>query len=460
MAGLFDYQSPENMRAARLQPLLVSAAQMGSQPLLSQLVSQMSNAGANIGATGAGMLGMQLPEELAQQRVKDIMQGVDLTSAEGLTGAAKQFADMGETKYAQELMSQANKIDDRALAIKKLNFDMQPKADKPSDIQTLLTERENFPLGSKERAFFDKKLAVLTQDTTTGKAPTTRKFEKGSESVYQEWDSAAGVWKELGRAPRSVGGQEPDSVQNLKFQAKRIGCDLSDPACYEQAREQVIMLKRADTPAGQIQVANVKLMNEGLVTARGLAERVGKIDKAFETLSGKDGKPLVGTFSDMRTASAKFGELFGISNNKAVQATEALKSNNMALAGELLASGMFGAGTGISDRDMETALQMAGADMALSYDGMVRILQNLREQAIGKLNTYNKDINNTSNDLIDATGYNRDRFVVPVPKPYVNVPAAAGIPGQGGGQSIPIYANKGKQRIVSTDGGQTWKEVR
>jgi hypothetical protein len=48
MAGLFDYQSPENMRAARLQPLLVSGAQMGQQPLLSQLVSQMSNAGANI----------------------------------------------------------------------------------------------------------------------------------------------------------------------------------------------------------------------------------------------------------------------------------------------------------------------------------------------------------------------------------------------------------------------------
>ena len=110
MAGLFDYQSPENMRAARLQPLLVSGAQMGQQPLLSQLVSQMSNAGANIGATGAGMLGMQLPEELAQQRVKDIMQGVDLNSPEGLMGAAKKLSDMGETKGAQALIEQSNKV--------------------------------------------------------------------------------------------------------------------------------------------------------------------------------------------------------------------------------------------------------------------------------------------------------------------------------------------------------------
>jgi hypothetical protein len=90
MAGLFDYQSPENMRAARLQPLLVSGAQMGQQPLLSQLVSQMSNAGANIGATGAGMLGLQLPEEARQQQVQSIMQGVDLSSPEGLMEASKK----------------------------------------------------------------------------------------------------------------------------------------------------------------------------------------------------------------------------------------------------------------------------------------------------------------------------------------------------------------------------------
>ena len=112
MAGLFDYQSPENMRAARLQPLLVSGAQMGQQPLLSQLVSQMSNAGANLGAAGAGMLGLQLPEEAAQQRVKDIMQGVDFNNADSLRAAAGAFSKTGDTQRAQELMGQANKVAD------------------------------------------------------------------------------------------------------------------------------------------------------------------------------------------------------------------------------------------------------------------------------------------------------------------------------------------------------------
>ena len=110
MAGLFDYQSPENMRAARLQPLLVSGAQMGQQPLLSQLVSQMSNAGANLGSAGAGMLGLQLPEEAAQQRVKDIMQGVAQDDVEGLKAASQKFADIGDTQRAQALMGQANTV--------------------------------------------------------------------------------------------------------------------------------------------------------------------------------------------------------------------------------------------------------------------------------------------------------------------------------------------------------------
>ena len=115
MAGLFDYQSPENMRAARLQPLLVSGAQMGQQPLLSQLVSQMSNAGANIGATGAGMLGLQLPEEARQQQVQGIMQGVDLTSAEGLMGASKRFSEAGLTKEAELTANKANTLSQQAL---------------------------------------------------------------------------------------------------------------------------------------------------------------------------------------------------------------------------------------------------------------------------------------------------------------------------------------------------------
>ena len=135
MAGLFDYQSPENMRAARLHPLLVSGAQMGQQPLLSQLVSQMSNAGANIGATGAGMLGLQLPEEAAQQRVKDIMQGVGQDDVEGLKAAAQKFADIGDTQRANALIDQANKAE-------TLGFARQDRKTAQDQIKAAATQKE------------------------------------------------------------------------------------------------------------------------------------------------------------------------------------------------------------------------------------------------------------------------------------------------------------------------------
>jgi len=116
MAGLFDYQSPENMRATRLQPLLVSGAQMGQQPLLSQLVSQMSNAGANIGATGASMLGLQLPEEARQQQVQGIMKGVDLTNPESIMKGADMFTQMGDSARAMALTEQADIVGQRQVA--------------------------------------------------------------------------------------------------------------------------------------------------------------------------------------------------------------------------------------------------------------------------------------------------------------------------------------------------------
>tara|TARA_B110000503_G_scaffold99487_1_gene148831 strand:+ start:617 stop:1807 length:1191 start_codon:yes stop_codon:yes gene_type:complete len=112
MAGLFDYQSPENMRAARLQPLLVSGAQMGQQPLLSQLVSQMSNAGANLGSAGAGMLGLELPEEAKQNSIKQVMQQVsNIASPLGQAQAAYQlFTDKGMTEEAQKTMDAIQKL--------------------------------------------------------------------------------------------------------------------------------------------------------------------------------------------------------------------------------------------------------------------------------------------------------------------------------------------------------------
>ena len=159
MAGLFDYQSPENMRAARLQPLLVSGAQMGQQPLLSQLVSQMSNAGANIGATGAGMLGLQLPEEARQQQVQGIMQGVDQNDVAGLRTAAKQLSDIGETKGAQSLIELSNKAE-------TLGFARDDRKTAQDQIKAAATQKENLKaaIGTRVKGLNQAEIAAIAND--------------------------------------------------------------------------------------------------------------------------------------------------------------------------------------------------------------------------------------------------------------------------------------------------------
>jgi hypothetical protein len=160
MAGLFDYQSPENMRAARLDPLLVSPAQMGQQPLLSQLVSQMSNAGANLGSAGAGMLGLQLPEEAAQQRVKDIMQGVGQDDVEGLKAASQKFADIGDTQRANALMGRANEAE-------TLGFARQDRKTAQDQIKAAATQKESLitALTKRDPNMSPEVAAVLAGDS-------------------------------------------------------------------------------------------------------------------------------------------------------------------------------------------------------------------------------------------------------------------------------------------------------
>ena len=232
--------------------------------------------------------------------------------------------------------------------------------------------------------------------------------------------------------------------QNLEFQAKRLGCDLNDPACYAQAKEEVIKLKRVDGIENKVVPKAIENLEKSLTDARGLSDRIVKIDDAFKILKGVDGKPITGSFADVRTGAAKLAELFGLSSEKAVQASEALQANNMGLAGELLASGMFGAGTGISDKDMETALKMGGADMALTYGGMIRILTGLRKAAVNKLTVYNKDLSSLKSNVFDQAGYERGRYAVPIPEEVQATPTS---PNEDAEYKEWLRTNKGKGAV-------------
>lgn len=116
MAGLFDFQDPQQIRNDYMRSQMVSPAQMSQQSLLQQLTSQMSNAGTVIGSAGAGMMGLQLPEEQRQAEMQGIMKSVDTSTVEGKRAAAKQFSAIGDNERSNALTKEADQLEESLYA--------------------------------------------------------------------------------------------------------------------------------------------------------------------------------------------------------------------------------------------------------------------------------------------------------------------------------------------------------
>ena len=119
--GLFGTSSPSKIRQDYLNQFLVSPAQMGQQGLLQQVVSLMSNAGANIGAQGSRMLGGKLAgeqEALAIQKVMDETKG-ETDPIKRLRAASSQLSSLGMHKAAQKAAEQADVYEVRALTMQE-----------------------------------------------------------------------------------------------------------------------------------------------------------------------------------------------------------------------------------------------------------------------------------------------------------------------------------------------------
>jgi len=406
MAGLFDYQSPENMRAARLQPLLVSSAQMANQPLLSQLVSQMSNAGANLGAAGAGMLGLQLPEEAEQQRVKDIMQGVGQDDAVGIRAAAEKFAGIGDQQRAQALTEQANKIDDRAMARQKFELDMQPKAPEATKLAKLLNEQAKYEAGSP--GFLAYQGAIDKETVAT----------EGSKSSLEKLMDVAGV-------------TDPKQRQAMGKKALNLQLDANkgDPTAaaalslMTKQLELQILQQRVDKGNSSVaasEAAGVKKNKADAYKASSILETITtSISQVGGNTAGLGGS-IMGVFAGSEAVDLE-ANLDTIAANLGFDQLQAMRD----------ASPTGGALGQVSEREL-IALQSTVASLK-QKQSPEQLKKNLE-----KIKGHYK------NWLSTLDGINPDDKK---------------IPGQGGGQGTPIYASNGSQRIVSTDGGQTWKEA-
>jgi hypothetical protein len=121
----------------------------------------MANAGTVIGNAGAGMMGLQLPEEQRQAEMQGIMKSVDTSTVEGLRTAAQQFAQMGDTARAQALTDRANQLE----TVENARND---RTAKQAEIKASATRKESLVamLVKKDPNLSVELAGVLADDTT------------------------------------------------------------------------------------------------------------------------------------------------------------------------------------------------------------------------------------------------------------------------------------------------------
>lgn len=221
-------------------------------------------------------------------------------------------------------------------------------------------------------------------------------------------------------APDTSDGMTND-IKNILFYAKNeLKCDINDPECIKQARDIYIETKRADTSEQKMEVTGY----DTLVAARDEAESsvrsMERVNTALQTLD--EGNVNLGSFANTRQGALKLAsQLFGWKEGaESVENTALLMAQTKTLAGELLSSGMLGTGTAISDRDLETVKEIAGAAESLTPESMRKILEYNSKMNKIKIEAYNERLNRYSDTFYSRTPEGRKaNFRVYAPELYM-----------------------------------------
>ena len=124
--GLFNSQSPQQIRGAALDSMMISPAQMGSQGLLQQVVSMGQNAGTMLGMGAGSLLGGKVAGEVEASYIEEALKQAQ---AAGGTPAAKMklvanfLADKpGMSGQAMKALTEARRLEAEDLTIEEAKF--------------------------------------------------------------------------------------------------------------------------------------------------------------------------------------------------------------------------------------------------------------------------------------------------------------------------------------------------
>ena len=183
MAGLFSSSEQDlvgNIMTQRQQANQALGSGYGKYGGIVQAAGGLIDTGTD--AMFGGKVGAADPRMQQLQDVKAIFAQVTKETGEVNSSAFyEKLAQALSAKYPE----QAQKAADKAMEVKKAEFDMKTKADKPSDLKTLLTERANHEEGTPERAYYDAQIKLLTEGkpAAEGASPQIVQLQKARDAI-------------------------------------------------------------------------------------------------------------------------------------------------------------------------------------------------------------------------------------------------------------------------------------
>ena len=271
-----------------------------------------------------------------------------------------------------------------------------------------------------DEGLFDIGMDILQYDdkTTTAKTliPRTRTRNVGNIQITEDWNPDTQQWVKVSEAPRWQEKSDSTSVRktDLQFEAKLLGCDLSDSVCKAQVEKNLLDSKGIEDAFSESigGAAGKQFIEVDYKNAKASSAILRDIDIAVELM---DEGVRSGTFAQTRNDFAKFFNTIGLTDDAKVSSTEALISTMSKQVANLLATGALGAGTGLSDKDVEFAKGIVGGSITWSEDSIRRVLYIQQRLAVLTLNRYKTKLDSINPKYFERLPFGGDSFQVEIP---------------------------------------------
>ena len=486
--GLFGTQSPQQLRNTALDSMLISPAQMAQQGLLQQVVSMGQNAGTMIGMGGGQLFGGKVAGEVEASLIDDALKKVEQMQ---IKDPADKMVELSRILSANPMTAKQSMIaQQEAVKLKKQGYEMSdlerkqnlqeamaaipvdaPVEEREANIKSALRQfgspAEQVALAKEEAAKAKEAKAVNSRATalvaTLGDKvdnETVVSIASDPELYRKIMDDRLKIRDQKTKVITTKGGvwlvEDPSGKKIKYYGLPTSGVTIQNrQESAESSARGTLLVKQYDEIS--------KKANNAAKTRGILQTNLGILDKGFNTGFGTETKAAAA--SVLSTFGLKDAEKYA---SNAQMFTSA--ASKLVLQAQLEQKGPQ---TEPDARRIEqTSAQLGNTKEANKFILKVALAQANRDIAQRKFyadwHKEYKTYDGAEDAWYEGEG-GESLFNRPELKEYAQgakskvdqIPTETGAPESAAPTTVaPIYATNGKQRIVSTDGGKTWQEVR